>query len=259
MRRLVVIWGILGLLSLTYAQLDPRAAPFLDYGSALEHEAKPKTLAYTLCTTTYTDSKAESEVCTRSAVDYVQRRMAVRTTSSGGADYKSDMVYQSGRVYITDFSTGKLELLPPAQAKPIEKTLKKTFDAAVQGNFIPDHFERTHYDGPVSYGDIISGEQVSATVKLPSTNSENSGPKSTTVRLIFGKDKELLGMVTPVAEGGMLTVINHPQAKMTLAQFLGTTSYQLEHGKPVLVSKDRIVKFQFDKPLDEKLFTVPKN
>ena len=262
MKGFVAAWLVLGLFSLAWAQLDPKAAPFLtslDYSNTFQGASKPKTLSFTLCVATYQSGKAEPEICTSSAVDYVKRRIAVHTTSREEPLYDVNVVYQGGRVYATDFPSGKLVPMPAAQAKPLEKMLEKSFDTVVQGNFTPDQFERTYYDGPVSYGKIIRGEQVSATVKLPFTDLESSDPKPTTVRLVFGKNKELLGTIAPTPEGELLSVISNPRAKPTLAQFLGTTNYLLKGKKPVLTSKNRLVRFQFNKPLDENLFAVPKN
>ncbi len=258
MKRFIA-WFVLGLLSLTWAQLDPEAAPFLDYGRALQRAEKPGTLVVTLCITGYQNGNAQPELCTHSAIDYVKRRMAVRITAREEPRYNSNMVYQDGRIYMTDFGTDKLVMMPPEQAEPIAETLEKTFDTAMQNNFVPDQFDSTHYDGPVSYGKVIKGEQVSATVTLPFTDLKGSDPKPTTLRLVFNENKVLLGTLTPTDKGPLLSVINHPQTKVTPAQFFDTTSYRLEDKKPVLVSKSRVVQFQFDKPLDEKLFTVPQN
>lgn len=96
---------------------------------------------------------------------------------------------------------------------------------------------------------------MSATAKFPDLKS--SAPKPTTIRLIFGKKKVFLGTITPTPEGELLAVINHSKVKMTLAQFFGTTNYLLRGKKPVLMSENRAVQFQFDKPLAEKLFAVP--
>ena len=256
MKRFVAVC-LLGLLSITWAQLDPKAAPFLDYGRALQRVEKPETLTFTLCTTNYRNGKAQPEVCTQSAIDYLKRRMAVRITAREEPLYNSNMVYQDGRIYATDFETDKLVVMPAAQAKPVAKTLEKTFNTVMQGNFTPDQFERTHYDGPVSYGKVLSGEQVSATVKLPFTDLKSSDPKPTTMRLVFNKNKTLLGTITPTDGGAWLSVINQPQAKLTPTQFFNTTNYLLKDKKPILMSKNRVVRSEFDKPLDEKLFTVP--
>lgn len=88
MKRSVVLWIVIGLFSLAWAQLDPKAAPFLDSlgdlndSQALQGAAKPATLAYTMCITSYDAGKARPKICVRSAIDYVKRRMAVRTIVS---------------------------------------------------------------------------------------------------------------------------------------------------------------------------------
>lgn len=179
--------------------------------------------------------------------------MAIHTAIKGEPLYDNDLIYRDGHIYITDFRTDELRQLLPAQAKPLEKMLEKTFDTALQGNSVPDQFERTHDDGPVSYGNIIRGEQVGATAKFPDLKS--SAPKPTTIRPIFGKKKVLLGTITPTPEGELLVVIHHPKVKMTSAQFFDTTNHLLRGKKPVFMSKNRAV--QFDKPFDERLFAVP--
>ena len=249
MKRSVVIWVILGLFSLTWAQLDPKAAPFLSYSSALQNMDKPETLVYTLCLTIYSEGETLPEVCTRSAIDYVNRRIAIRTTAKEDPDYNNQTIYQNGHIRMTDFLTGKPTTLPPAQARPLEAMLENMFEQAFQGTFMPDEFERT------SYGEIIQGEQVSATLKLPSFEPESPTPKKTTVRLIFGRNKELLGTITTTPQGELLSVVTRPQVEMTFAQVFNTTLYLLENGAPMLTSKNRLVQFRLNKPLDEKLFT----
>ncbi len=261
MKRSFFMWLIVGFFSLAWAQLDPKAAPFLEHmgassgSQALPAGAKLKTVDYTMCFTSFDKGKAQPETCVRSAVDYVERRMTIRTTTREDESLDTDIVYRDGRVTMTDFLTGEPTVVPVAEAKPFKETLERTFDQVLQENFLPEQVERTHYDGPVSYGQVIRGEQVSATSELPSFDPEIPASKETTMRLIFGKNKALLGTITPTDDGDLLSVLTKPNAN-TFQKFLNTRSYTLEGDRPVLTLENRVTQFRFDKKLDEKLFIL---
>jgi len=112
--RIAYAIAILALCSPAFGQIDPKAELFLDFTDMVQKSAIPmRTADYTLCSTSYGSDETEGEMCTRTVMDFANRRMMSQTTSSKGDEaMTSKMVYANGQATMTDAFSEEPTALP---------------------------------------------------------------------------------------------------------------------------------------------------
>lgn len=265
--------------SLGLAQIDPRAEVLLNSledGFALQPDTF-ETFDTTLCITSYEAGEAQHEACIRMVMDVIDRRMYSETRSEfDGEQYVMEMVYQNGRATMRDdfsFSDEDDELfeLPKEDVAAIEANFKAMFDQLSEvANAIPEDYQSASYDGEVSYGGVLAGEQVTMTILMPTFTAEGPSPRETTMRLVFDAQGQHIGSVidsSQVAgleesmgpEGELLVVYTNP---VPYIRVVNTTNYQLEGDNATPLYETRVTRYLVNEPLDETLFeleTAPRN
>lgn len=254
---------LLTLATTAWAQLDPKAQPFLDAYTAYFTEAqvpqpeggKLETIDMTMCVSINVP-EAPPETCTRTVLNYSRRWLMSETQGEDG--FK--MVYRDGKVQMRSISLGGEPFtLPRAETRKIErqfKTMFKQLQEMQNGKWSQQDFESSHYDGFVRYGKVIAGEQVTTTVTAPSFGMVPGDTQSATTRFIFNKEKTVIGMVIKTPQGKMLSIPNNPKAKNPLAWFMNATYYTLKGNKPVRQGTMRLTRYRLNAPLEERLFTL---
>lgn len=259
-RYVVCVMALFALFSPAFGQIDPKARPFLDFTDVTDAAQKPvmptRTVDYTLCSTFYESGAAEGEMCNRTVMDFVNRQMMSQTTSSRGDDAMTfKMVYADGQATMKDaFSEGPTAL-PKDQVALLERSFDYAADVVVTGGALPDEVLSATYDGVVKYGEVVGGEQITASVMARSFMLGNASPQKTTMRFIFGKDKKLLAFVGEVPPRKLLHVLENPDDTVPMRRFISGKSYWLENGRPKLFSSQRLTRYRLNPTLDDALFT----
>jgi len=163
------------LVSLSFGQIDPKAEPFLDFIAAQEPTASIhiRTADYTLCSTAY--GSGVRETCTRTVMDFVNRRLIVETHADGD-DTLDKMVYADGQAATTDSFSEEPTVLPKDQVAILERSLDYAADVVQNGGALPDSVLSATYDGVVTYGGVVSGVQITASVMARSFMLRNVSP-----------------------------------------------------------------------------------
>jgi len=214
---------LLALSSPVFGQIDPRAEPFLDFTDS-PPVTPTRTIDYTLCSIFYhgePESEAEGELCVRTVMDFVNRRMLSQTTSRRGDDALGfEMVYADGQATMTDDMTGEPIALPQEQVALLERSFDYAADVVETGGALPNELLSATYDGVVAYGDVVSGEQITARVMARSFMLGNTSPQETTMRFVFSKDKKLLAFVSEVPQRTLLHVLENPDDPVPMRRFI---------------------------------------
>lgn len=175
--------------SVASAQVDDRARALLE-GLVPPAGETVETLQQTMVMTLH--QQDDMEVRTRSIIDYVTRRAAIETEVGPG------MV---ATVVIAD---GQVRMLMGGMALPLPGALAESFDGVFDrdpGDALPEGSTAT-FDGPMTYGDLLEGEQVTvrgASLVAGVEDDEES-------RYLFDGSGRLLGVVSE-ADDGLLVVM----------------------------------------------------
>ncbi len=175
------------------AQVDDRARALLE-GLVPPSGETIETLQQTMVMTVY--QGGETEVRTRTVIDYAGRRAAIETEVGPG------MV---ATIVIAD---GAARMVMSGMALPLPPALADTFGNVFDrdpGDAIPEGSTAT-YDGPMEYGDLLAGEQV--TVRGPSLVAGAGSDDET--RYLFDDAGRLLGVAAVTDDGLVVTVFDEP-------------------------------------------------
>lgn len=262
-KLLVIALCLFILGTLAWAQLDPKAQPFLDaYMASFEtatmtaaRDATFDTLDMTMCFTSFGGKPKTPESCTRTAIDFKHRYMM----SSMPGEYGMKMVYRDGKALIKIAGMPEQMPMPQNEVRKLERSFKEIFDQLQElesGMWQADGFEFSRYDGFVHYGKAVAGEQITTKATVPSFGMGMKDKQKMTLQLIFNDEKIVIGMVTDIAGGKSLTVPTSPEAKNIMFRMMNATHYSLENGKPIQTGKLRLARYKINEPLDEVLFTL---
>ena len=243
------------MLSFVFGQIDPKAKPFL--GSINEAQnitpgATTRTLDYILCSTSHEDNKGKT--CTRTVVDFVNRRMMVEAHSDTDKSENFQLIYKNGQATITDAFSEKPTVFPKDQAAIVKRSFEYIAEVAKTGGTLPDKVLSATYDGTVRYGKVIGGTQVTVSVLARSFMLGNTSPKKTTMSFIFSKEKQILGFVTEIPPRNLLYVLDNPADPIPMRRFISGEMYWLENGKPKLSSSQQITRYRLNPKLNSSLF-----
>ena len=175
------------------AQVDDRARALLE-GLVPPAGETVDTLQQTMVMTLH--QQDDMEVRTRTIIDYTTRRAAIDTELGEG------MV---ATVVIAD---GEAKMLMSGMALPLPPALAESFDGVFDrdpGDALPEGSTAT-FDGPMAYGDLLEGDQVTvrgASLVAGVEDSEES-------RYVFDGSGRLLGVVSQTDDGLLVMVFDEP-------------------------------------------------
>ena len=175
------------------AQVDDRARALLE-GLVPPAGETVETLQQTMVMTLH--QQGDTEVRTRSIIDYAMRRAAIETEVGPG---------MIATVVIAD---GQVRMLMGGMALPLPAALAETFEDVFDrdpGDVLPEGATAT-YDGEMVYGELLEGEQVTVRGASLVAGLEDSDES----RYVFGASGSLLGVVTVTDDGLMVLVFDEP-------------------------------------------------
>lgn len=229
------------LLGVAFAQIEPRARTFIE-GMHAMFDTDVSTLDQTAVMTTFMPDGTDMAMTIRTVIDYVNRRAATFTEVMPGME--SRMLIKDGQATMTMTGMPMALPVPPDAAAELEAL----FDPPVWPGFKDG--DVATYDGQVSYGDLLSGEQVSYTTKHVMGGQETDY----TTRFVFASGGAVLGYVIE-SPGNLpiMMVLAEPASSGHLAG-LDASIYLQEGGNWNLSSTMEFVEYQVNEPLDESLF-----
>lgn len=216
-------------------EIDSRAADLLRGIGADATAARNMDVRYS--TTTYITGEPMS-ADTRTVVDFENNRALILTDIQG---IETSIVVKDGKASIKMMG---LELPAPPG------TLDDFGDIFNQqpGSAIIDSASVLTFDGPASYGELLSGDQVT----YVGEGSLFGAPEAQEIHYIFTASGELLGAHMETEAGEMIMVYDPPVADMFVPY--AATLYMLENGEWTLNSEIAVTSMEIDVTLDESLF-----
>lgn len=240
--RSLLFATLLALASLAAAQIDDRARTFLE---SLDDnfDTDVTSLQQTVATTNYMPDGSAITANMQTIVDYVGRRARMTTQVAPGME--SVTLYKDGTVTM---SLSGVPLDIPSTPEMAE-SLETLFAPPAWPGF--KEGDVATYDGHVSYGDIVAGEQVSYTTKHQLTPGEES---DYTTRFVFATDGAVLGyIVESPGVAPLLMVYDEPARTGYLAGF-DANLYVREGDGWRLTSRMEFLDYRVNEPIDEGVF-----
>lgn len=241
--RALLAATLLALATLAVAQIDDRARTFLE---SLDDnfDIDVTSLQQTVATTTYMPDGSAITMNVETIVDYVGRRARMTSQIAPGMD--SVTLYKDGTVTM---SMSGVPLDIPSTPE-MAQSLEALFEPPVWPGF--EEGDVATYDGHVSYGDILAGEQVSYTTKHTLVAGEE--PANYTTRFVFASDGAVLGYIIE-SEGvePLLMVYDEPALTGYLAGF-DANLYLREGDGWRLTSRMEFIDYRVNEPIDERAF-----
>lgn len=230
---------ILLLVGLAHAQFDQRSRELLE-GLTMAQQPEISTLDQTMVMTTY--QGGENTVTTRTVIDYVGRRAVIVSELPGGIS--SRMVHKDGSTTMT------MAGLPMAIPAPPE--LATTFDSIFDpAQDLLEQDGSAVYDGVVSYGDLVTGHQVTYTGRYEAMGSS----EASVVRFLFDDADQYIAQVVEM-EPGVLLISIFEGGISDLHSLAGrdATMYSWDGQTATLFAVMRFQDVRIDEALDESLF-----
>lgn len=222
------------------AQVDDRARQLLEGlnpdGMTLDLTSLDQTMTMTI----YQDG-GDLVTKTRIVVDYVGERAAMVSEVMGMA---TTMVYKDGS---TVLKMNGMAIPVPAG---MDSAFDGVFDQTATANLLDDPDAVATYDGQVSYGDVLSGQQVTYTGNF---GIPGSGLDATTVRFVFDDSGRLLGQVVE-ADGMVIAYVFVGEPKVDGAMYYDAEMYELVGGTATPFASMRYDAISVNQPIDESLF-----
>jgi hypothetical protein len=217
--------------------IDPRARQLLE---GLSSEVQPvRNMDLTILTTITVEGQAFT-TRSRNVVDYENQRMASITEMQG---METRMVMVDGVVKMK--MMGMDLPVPAGMADELADSLKQQ-----PGDSLWDNVVSATFDGPVNYGDLLVGDQVT----YVGDAAIYGAPSDMEVQYVFAADGALLGMHAPTGEEETLMVFKQPmQGTMDLAS-MNLITYILQNGAWEQMADMVVESVAYDVELDESLF-----
>lgn len=181
------------LLSVASAQVDDRARALLE-GLVPPAGETVDTLQQTMVMTLH--QQGDTEVRTRSVIDYPTRRAAIETEVGPG---------MMATVLIAD---GQVRMRMGGMALPLPAALADSFDGIFDRDpdeVLPEGSSAT-FDGPMAYGDLLAGDQVTVRGAALVAGLDETDE----ARYVFDGSGQLLGVATDTDGGLMVMVFDEP-------------------------------------------------
>ena len=257
--------------SFAFAQIDPEAQVVLDrheqrVEEALADRGEPVYKDVPIDTlevvTTLTIRSNEFRSVATAVVDRSSERLASAMRLRQGDDTSfSHVVYDDGtlRGVMVD---GEVGTLPLDDTMPTYETLQATLAGLLEAAlaFMADPDADTgapgfaRYDGPVSYGDVLEGEQLTLDA-LPYALSGFLGFRGVDrISVVYAPDGSIIGQLVELSGETTLTVYESPLVLPGSADF---ATYALGEGETTLLSETSL-EMTYNEPLDEAWFELPE-
>jgi outer membrane lipoprotein-sorting protein len=236
----VAVFLLFTLAGSALAQIDAQSQALLD-NLATQQGTDIETIDQTMVMTIY-NAGDEIVSSTRTVIDYVNRRAVIFTDIGGGM--LARMVHVDGE------TTMHMEGMPMAMPLPpgMDGAFATIFDPA--GALSDDPNAKAVYDGQVSYGDILSGQQVTYTA----TYDVAGTPTETVSRFIFDADGQYIGTVVDGSDGSVTIMVFDPPTDGNFLAARGTTMYDFKDGVATMTTRTTYENVSINEPLDEALF-----
>lgn len=232
---------LLALAGSALAQIDARSQALLDGLTRAQQGDAVQTLDQTMVMTIYSGG-SESVTSTRTVIDYANRRAVIFTDIGGGM--------MSRIVHVDGVTIMHMEGMPMAMpALPgMDDMFDTLFDPAQTLSDDPN--ATAVYDGQVSYGDIVSGQQVTYTATYPQlgTNTE------VVTRFIFDDSDEYIAQVMEGTDGSVTIMVFDPPTSDNPYVARGSAMYDFKDGVGTLTARTQYENVAVNEPLDEALF-----
>ena len=222
--------------SLAFGQIDPQARALLE-GLQPTEVASIETLDQTTVMTIEVDGG--SEVRSRTIIDYVGRRARIETEMAPGMGVVLVLV------------DGELQMIVAGMRVPVPPALGEQFGDLLDGdpNDPFEGIERATFDGPVSYGGLVSGDQVTV-VGTAQVAGVEGGDES---RFVFAPDGGLVAVVSESSEGTVLMVFDDPVTGSTAVGRSGAL-YRLDGDAAERFATLRFEDVRINEPVSDDLF-----
>lgn len=232
---------IMLLAGLAFAQVDPQARALLE---GMTSQGTPPDEIQSLDQTMTMTIHSESDpivTTSRIVVDYPGQRAAI----------VSEVMGTSTTMRVID---GEMTMSVNGMTMPLpagmDTAFEGIFETGATGDLLSDPEAIATYDGPVSYADVLSGQQVSYTGDFGVPGMQMD---STTIRFVFDDAGRLLGQVIPQSGSDLVSVyVGEP--KLEGALFYDVDMYQVDDGSATLYATMRYDSIAFNEPIDETLF-----
>lgn len=236
----VAVFLVLAFASSALAQIDAQSQALLD-GIATQQGPDIDTIDQTMVMTIYNAGDDEIVTSTRSVIDYVSRRAVIFTDIGGGM--------LARMVHVDGVTTMHMEGMPMAMPLPpgMDGAFATIFDPAEALSDDPN--AKAVYDGQVSYGDILSGQQVTYTA----TYDVAGTPTETVSRFIFDAGGQYIGSVFDGSDGSLTIMVFDPSDDDLLVG-RGSTMYDFKDGVGTMTTRTTYENVSINQPLDEALF-----
>ncbi len=233
--------AILLLAGAAFAQIDDQARALLE-GYAAQGETTADFQAMDM-TSTMTIYGADEPISTqsRTVIDYAGERAAIISNVMG---MTTTMRFVDGTMTMV---VGGMSLpMPPG----MDSAFADIFETGTANDLLEDPNAVATYDGEVSYGDVLSGQQVTYTgdFGVPGMQMDAS-----TMRFVFDDSGRLLGMVVP-EDGLEMVMVYVGEPKIDGALFYDLDMYQISGGTATLYAEMRYSDIKVNEPIDETVF-----
>lgn len=227
-----------GLLTAAFAQdIDPRGLALLEGLGDGGQPDQIRNVDMTITSVTYVEGE-EFSSRSRTVIDYENERAAIISEVMG---METRMLLVDGQTRMS--MMGMTMPLPPGTDSQFDSIFdQQTAASVVEGA------QRITFDGPVNYGDLLVGDQVS----YEGDASMYGTPESPVIHYVFNADGALLGMHMPAAEGEMIMVNKEPVHDMAMGYDMNV--YMWDGSAWNLVQETTLESMEYNTELDESLF-----
>ncbi len=224
-------------------EIEPRALELLEgWAAAQNQSALAEDDIRTVQMTTVTVNHLLDEPMTTTSsmvVDYENRRLVATSTVMG---MESVTRVVDGEVTMT--IDGSQMPVPPEVAA----TFEEVFDQIESGDLLGS-IVRATFDGPVDYGGLLVGDQVT----YEGDGGVMNAPEAQVVRYVFGADGTMLGAHLDSELGEMLILFEETGVDVDLPA-MNMTTYMLTDGEWQLVMEMSYEHLVVNGEIDESLF-----
>lgn len=196
-----------------------------------------ETLDQTIVTTV--EAEGGTEVRSRTVIDYVGERARIETEVAPG---------MAAVLVLVD---GQLDMIVGGMRVPVPATLGEQFGDVLAGdpNDPLAEIESATFDGPVSYGELVSGDQVTV-VGTTQVAGVDEGDQT---RYVFAPDGGLLAVVSEDDEATILMVFDEPFTGSTAVGRSGAL-YRLQGEQVERIATMRFEDVRINEPVSDDLF-----
>jgi len=229
------------------AQIDDRARELIEGLATAEQSSDLQTMDMTM-TMFIPDAEGVGDITTttRSLIDYVGRRAVIISELAEGMSTR--MVHIDGQTSMYMSGMNMALPVPPAMAGVFDTM----FEPDTYGNMLEQDGVTATYDGEVSYGDLLAGEQVTVTGDFTGMDVPGMTESSVT-KMVFGPGGEPLGVVTE-SDGNTIVMVYDEAWDPSKIVPPNTTMYEFADGSGTLYATMTYENVSVNEPLDETLF-----